>query len=74
MADVTTAVEEAADAAKKHWVVFAIFLLIFTAWLLGSDYKQQGAISTKAAKWPIIGPFFFKGTPLTTTTTTTAAS
>jgi len=64
MADVEKAVEDAAEAAKKHWVVFAIFLLVFAAWLLSSDLKKQGTISQKASKWPIVGPWFFKGTIL----------
>lgn len=64
--DIGNEVEAAGEAAKKHWWVFALALLIYTAWLLSSDLKQSGAVSIKASKWPIVGPYFFKKTSLDT--------
>ncbi len=62
--DATAEVEGAFEAFKKHWVVFVIAGFILVAWALGSDLQQGGKQSSKAAKWPIIGPYFFKNTPL----------
>jgi hypothetical protein len=56
--------EESAEAVKKHWWVFALAAFVFAAWILSSDLKQSGKISVKAAKWPIIGPYFFKDSAL----------
>jgi hypothetical protein len=66
MADITGEVESAFDAFKAHWIVFVVAGFILVAWVLGSDYKQNGAKTIAAAKWPIIGPYFFKGTTLAT--------
>jgi hypothetical protein len=62
----TEAIEDAFDAFKKHWIVFVIAGFILVAWALGSDANpaMAGARSRAAAKWPIIGPYFFKNTPL----------
>jgi hypothetical protein len=64
--EVTEEVEGAFEAFKKHWLVFVIAGFILVAWALGSDAQQQGKKSMAAAKWPIIGPYFFKNTPLAT--------
>jgi len=61
-------IEDAGEAAKKHWWVFALAIFIYTAWLLSSDLKKSGGISQKASKWPIVGPYFFKKTILETPT------
>lgn len=74
MADITGEVESAFEAFKKHWVVFVLGGFILVAWTLGSDYRQAGKISNSAAKWPIIGPYFFKGTPLATPAATAPPS
>jgi hypothetical protein len=74
MADITGEVEKATEAAKKHWWVFLLAAFILIAWVLSDDIKNNGKWTSRAAKWPIIGPYFFKNTALAPGASAGAAS
>lgn len=59
----TKQAEEGFNAAKKHWIFFAILALVLVAWALSYEIKHAGtpdSLSARMAKWPIIGSLFFK--------------
>jgi hypothetical protein len=63
-------VTSAWDAVKSNPIPFIVAGFILVAWALGSDAQQSGKKSVAASKWPIIGPYFFKNTPLAAPTAT----
>jgi hypothetical protein len=58
MADAAAAAKAATGSIKRHWLTFALIgfgLVVLALWY---DHKNQGALTAKLAKLPIVGGLF----------------
>lgn len=58
MASVESEAKGALKSVKQYWPAFLVVGVLLVAWALRYDRKNNGALTSKLAKAPLIGGWF----------------